>query len=49
MARLDDRDLLAASRDAAATILDTDPQLDTLPELLSAVERLTTAVTSEMA
>ena len=49
MARLDDRDLLAASRDAAATILYTDPQLDTLPELLSAVERLTTAVTSEMA
>ena len=49
MARPDDRDLLDASREHAGRILTADPDLETLPGLRDAVERLTAAVTDEMA
>ncbi len=49
MARLDDRDLLDASRGQAAMILEADPELRTLPGLRAAVDRLGTAVTDDMA
>ena len=49
MARPDDRDLLDASREHAGRILDVDPELETLSGLRDAVERLTAAVTDEMA
>ena len=49
MARPDDRDLLDASREHAGRILTADPELDTLSGLRAAVERLSAAVTDEMA
>ena len=49
MARLDDRELLDASRAQAAMILEADPELHTLPGLRAAVERLAAAVTDDMA
>lgn len=49
MARPDDRDLLDASREHAGRILDADPELRTLSGLRDAVDRLTAAVTDEMA
>ena len=49
MARLSDRDLIDAAREHAGHILDIDPELDTLPGLRAAVDRLTAAVTHEMA
>ena len=49
MARPDDRDLLDASREHAGRILAADPELDTLSGLRAAVERLSAAVTDEMA
>ena len=49
MARPDDRDLLDASREHAGRILAADPELSTLPGLRAGVERLTAAVTEEMA
>ena len=49
MARPGDRDLLDASREHAGRILDADPELGTLTGLRDAVERLTAAVTDEMA
>ena len=45
----DDRDLLDASREHAGRILDADPELRTLSGLRAAVDRLTAAVTDEMA
>ena len=49
MARPSDRDLLDASREHAGRILDADPELRTLSGLRDAVDRLTAAVTDEMA
>ena len=49
MARPGDRDLLDASREHAGRILDADPELSALTGLRDAVERLTAAVTDEMA
>ena len=49
MARSDDRDLLDASREHAGRILAADPELSTLRGLRAAVDRLTAAVTDEMA
>ena len=49
MARPSDRDLLEASREHAGRMLDLDPELNTLPGLRAAAERLTEAVTDEMA
>ena len=49
MARPSDRDLLDASREHAGRILDADPELSTLSGLRAAVERLTAAVTDDMA
>ena len=49
MARPDDRDLLDASREHARRILVADPELSTLPGLRAAVDRLTAAVTDDMA
>ena len=49
MARPDDRDLLDASREHAGRILEADPELRTLSGLRAAVDRLTAAVTDEMA
>ena len=49
MARPDDRDLLDASREHAGRILVADPELSTLPGLRAAVDRLTAAVTDDMA
>jgi ATP-dependent DNA helicase RecG len=49
MARLDDRDLLMASRDKASSLLTADPTLATTPALRDAVQRYTTAVTDEVA
>ncbi len=49
MARPSDRDLLDASREHAGRILAIDPELNTLPGLRAAAERLTEAVTNEMA
>ena len=49
MARLDDRDLLDASRAQAAMILEADPELRTLPGLRAAVDRLGAAVTDDRA
>ncbi|MDE2838524.1 MAG: ATP-dependent DNA helicase RecG [Chloroflexota bacterium] len=49
MARPDDRDLLDASREHAGRILAADPELRTLTGLRAAVDRLTAAVTDEMA
>ena len=49
MARPSDRDLLDASREHAGRILDADPELSALPGLRAAVDRLTAAVTDEMA
>ena len=50
MARMpDDRDLLDASREHAGRILEADPELRTLSGLRAAVDRLTAAVTDEMA
>ncbi len=49
MARPDDRDLLDASREHAGHILAADPELTTLSGLREAVDRLTAAVTDEMA
>ena len=46
---LDDLDLLEAAREHAGHILDADPDLDTLTGLRAAVDRLTAAVTDEMA
>ncbi len=45
----DDRDLLDASREHAGRILEADPELSTLSGLRAAVDRLTAAVTDEMA
>ena len=44
-----DRDLLDASREHAGHILAADPELSALPGLRAAVDRLTAAVTDEMA
>ena len=44
-----DRDLLDASREHAGRILVADPELSTLPGLRAAVDRLTAAVTDDMA
>ena len=49
MARPSDRDLLDASREHAGRILEADPELNTLSGLRAAVDRLTAAVTDEMA
>ena len=49
MARPSDRDLLDASREHAGRILEADPELRTLSGLRAAVDRLTAAVTDEMA
>lgn len=49
MARPSDRDLLDASREHAGRILAADPELGTLSGLRDAVDRLTAAVTDEMA
>ncbi len=46
---LGDRDLLEASREHAGHILAADPELSTLSGLRDAVDRLTAAVTDEMA
>ena len=49
MARLSDRDLIDAAREHAGHILAADPELNTLTGLRAAVDRLTAAVTHEMA
>ena len=49
MGDLTDRDLIDASREHAGRILEADPELGTLSGLRAAVDRLTAAVTDEMA
>ncbi len=49
MARLDDRDILASSRESAQAFLSADPTLSAHPILRDAVTRFATAVTEEMA
>jgi len=49
MARLDDRDLLAAARDEARTLLAADPGLSAHPQLAEAVAHYATAVTDDVA
>ena len=49
MANMDDRDLMEASREQAGAILAADPDLSGSPGLRAAVERLSAAITGEMA
>ena len=49
MANMDDRDLMEASREQAGAILAADPDLSGAPGLRAAVERLSAAITGEMA